>query len=41
MFSGNELPPEITSWGNEVLVWFATNDKVHGQGWKLNYEVVD
>jgi hypothetical protein len=41
MFSGNELPPEITSWGNEVLIWFATNDKVHGQGWKLLYEVVD
>lgn len=38
MFSGNELPPEVTSLGNQVLVWFVTDDIRHGKGWKLYYD---
>jgi len=33
-FSGPNLPPEFTSWGNQALMWFVTNREVQGKGWK-------
>lgn len=40
-FSGNILPPSITSYTNEILVWFLTDDKTTGKGWELKYKFVD
>lgn len=40
-FSGNILPPTITSFTNETLIWFLTDDKNTGQGWEINYKFVD
>ncbi|MCP4600184.1 MAG: CUB domain-containing protein [Proteobacteria bacterium] len=34
IFSGPNIPPELTTWQNEVLVWFVSDGKVQGQGWK-------
>ncbi len=36
-FSGNNLPEEITSEGNQVLVTFTTNSTVEANGWMLSY----
>jgi hypothetical protein len=36
-FSGTELPGEITSTGNEVLITFTTDAAVEGTGWLLSY----
>jgi hypothetical protein len=33
-FSGPNLPPELTTWRNQTLLWFVTNDSVQGKGWK-------
>lgn len=33
-FSGPNLPPELTTWRNQTLLWFVTNDAVQGKGWK-------
>ncbi len=41
IFSGQKIPPVITSWGNMVLVWFISNETNHGKGWKLHYKAVD
>ena len=40
-FSGNNLPPVITSFTNQVLIWFATDKSVTGRGWTLHYQAVD
>ncbi len=37
-FSGQKIPPAITSLTNEVLIWFVTDGFVTGKGWKLKYE---
>jgi len=37
IFSGAEIPPELTTWHNRVLVWFITDGKVQGKGWKAEY----
>ena len=34
IFSGPDIPPELTTWTNQVLVWFVTNGEVQGKGWK-------
>lgn len=34
VFSGPRIPPELTSWGRQVLLWFVTNDARQGRGWK-------
>jgi len=39
-FSGNNIPPVITSLSNEVLIWFVTDGTTTGKGWKLKYETV-
>ena len=31
LISGNELPPAFTSWSNQVLIWFVSDDQNHGQ----------
>jgi len=41
IISGNRLPPKFKTWGNKVLVWFVTDDKNQGNGWKLNYSFID
>jgi len=41
VFSGGELPPELTTWGNQVLVWFVTDGKNEGRGWHASYRFQD
>ena len=41
IFSGQNLPPQITSWTNRVLIWFVTNGSQNKKGWKLRYDEVD
>mgnify|MGYP002277449971 FL=1 len=41
VFSGPEIPPELTSWTNQMLVWFVTNDRDQGRGWKASIRFVD
>jgi hypothetical protein len=40
-FSGPNIPPELTTWHNQVLVWFVTDTNVQGQGWRAHYRFVD
>jgi hypothetical protein len=40
-FSGTHKPPIITSFSNQVLIWFLTDGSTVGKGWKLKYEPVD
>jgi hypothetical protein len=37
IFSGPNIPPELTTWRNQVLVWFVTDGKNQGKGWKAEY----
>ena len=41
IFSGQELPPELSTWSNQVLVWFVANGQNQGRGWQANYRFVD
>ena len=41
IFSGNELPPELSTWSNQVLVWFVSNGHKQGAGWQARYRFVD
>lgn len=41
IFSGQNLPPQITSWTNRVLIWFVSNGSQNKKGWKLRYDEVD
>lgn len=41
IFSGNELPPELNTWSNQVLVWFVTDGQNQGQGWQAEYRFVN
>jgi serine protease len=40
-FSGQNVPPVVYSRSNIVLVWFVTDGKVNGQGWRMFYDVVE
>ncbi len=40
-FSGSSLPPELTTWRNQVLVWFVTDGEREGQGWRATYRFRD
>jgi serine protease len=40
-FSGPKIPPELTTWSNQVLVWFVTDGKNQGNGWKADYSFQD
>ncbi len=33
-FSGPDIPPELTTWQNQVLVWFVTDRQNQAKGWK-------
>ena len=33
-FSGPGIPPELTTWHNQVLVWFVTDRQNQAKGWK-------
>ena len=37
VFSGSDTPPDVTTWSNEVLVWFATDGQNQGRGWQVTY----
>jgi hypothetical protein len=39
--SGPNIPPDLTSWRNQTLLWFVTNDSVQGKGWKAQLTFVD
>ncbi len=39
-FSGPDIPPAVISRTNKVLIWFITDNKINGKGWKLNYKAV-
>jgi len=41
IFSGPDIPPELTTWGNQVLVWFVTDGANQGKGWKAVYRFQD
>ena len=41
IFSGNELPPVFTTWRNQVLVWFLSDDHTQGQGWSATFTFED
>ena len=41
IFSGSELPSELTTWSNQVLVWFVTDGQGQGQGWRAEYRFQD
>ena len=41
IFSGPNIPPELTTWRNQVLVWFVTDGKNQGKGWKAQYRFHD
>lgn len=41
IFSGPNIPPELTTWRNQVLVWFVTDGKNQGAGWKAKCKFVD
>jgi hypothetical protein len=40
-FSGSSLPPELTTWRNQVLVWFVTDGEREGQGWRATVRFRD
>ncbi len=41
IFSGPNIPPEITTWHSQVLVWFVTDGKNQGKGWQAQVTFVD
>jgi len=41
IFSGTELPPELTTWSHQVLVWFLSDGKTQGNGWRAEVRFVD
>jgi hypothetical protein len=41
IFSGPAIPPELTTWRNQVLVWFVSDSEQQGKGWRAEYRFVD
>jgi hypothetical protein len=42
IFSGpGTTPPELTTWSHEALVWFVTDGRNQGRGWRMTYRFVD
>ncbi len=41
IFSGPKIPPVLTTWEHQVLVWFVSDGKNQGAGWKLKYNFVN
>jgi len=40
-FSGNLLPPTLTSSGNTLLVHFTSDEQVGAEGWSAHYSTID
>jgi len=40
-FSGQNKPPVIISYTNNILLWFVTDNRQTGKGWKMKYSTVD
>ncbi len=40
-FSGTQIPPSLVIAGNQVLLWFLTNDTIQKQGWRIKFRAVD
>ena len=41
IFSGNHIPPVLTTWRNQVLIWFVTDGQHEFDGWQMHYRFVD
>jgi serine protease len=41
IFSGSHPPSELTTWTNQVLVWFVTDGKNRAGGWRADFTFVD
>ena len=41
ILTGQKIPADLTSWSNEVLLWFVTDSRNEGRGWSLSFEFVD
>ncbi len=41
IFTGPDVPPELTTWHNQALVWFVTNGEKQEKGWRAEYRFVD
>lgn len=40
-FSGQNMPPVITTTTNQTLIWFVTDKDTTGKGWKMKFKAVD
>lgn len=40
-YSGTSIPPELTTWRNQVLIWFVTNESRQGSGWKAQVRFIN
>ena len=38
IFSGPDIPPELITWSNQVLVWFVTDSQNQHGGWKAEIQ---
>lgn len=41
IYTGSQLPKPLTTWSNEVLVWFVTDGRRQKQGWEFAVTFVD
>lgn len=41
IYTGSQLPEPLTTWSNEVLVWFVTDGRRQKQGWEFAVTFVD
>ncbi|GGO77123.1 hypothetical protein GCM10011348_05980 [Marinobacterium nitratireducens] len=37
IFSGPDIPPELRTWSNRVLVWFLADGSNQHAGWRMHY----
>lgn len=40
IYSGASLPPECTSWGNQLLLWFVSDSQIQRKGWQASISFV-
>ncbi len=40
-FSGPDIPPELITWRNQVLVWFVSDAEEQSEGWRAEYRFID
>jgi hypothetical protein len=39
-FSGTDIPPELTTWAHQTLMWFVSDGSRQGQGWTAQIEFI-